>query len=262
MARTRQRRIPLTIPTVSANFLKKLSAFLMCVYLFGQSIIQNGVLQTTTRTADELNALVSENHDAYMFSGLGSICMLIGVLGVPIISFLLVEGIQKTSSVKKYILTVLITAVATEIPYDFAVSGRFFNFSEQSFLCTITIALVMLWLMKVFQGKSGSAVLINILIIAGGCFWAYVFHCKFGAAFVLMTALLFVFRERRGVGIAFGVVISLIYISAPLGFIPVALYNGDRKILSKNSKYVYYALCPIITVCFALIANFVIHGVF
>lgn len=233
----------------------------MCVYLFGQSIIQNGILQTPTRTAEELNALVSENRDAYMFSGLGSICMLVGVLGVPIISFLLVEGIQKTSSVKRYVLTVLITAIATEIPYDYAVSGKFFNFSEQSFLCTIAIALVMLWLMKIFQGKGGGAVLINILLIAGGCFWAFFLRCKFGAAFVLITALLFVFREKRGVGIGCGVVISLIYISAPLGFIPVALYNGERKVTGKNGKYFYYAICPIITVAFALIANLVIHDI-
>lgn len=242
--------------------MKKLGTLLLTVYFFGQSIIQNGVLNSPRLTAQELNELVSGNQDAFMFAGLASVCLLIGVAAVPMFSFLLVEGIQKTSSVKRYILTVLVTAVVTEIPYDLAVSSKPFNWQDQSFLWTILIALVMLWLMKAFRGKGAGAVVINIMIMAGGCVWAIFFHGKFGAAFVLMTAILFLLWEHRGIGIFLGVVISLIFISAPFGFIPVALYSGERKNLDKkSSKYGYYAFCPIIAVCFALAANFVVIGI-
>lgn len=257
-----RRRVHLTIPVCSANFMKMLGTLLLSIYFFGQSVLQNGVLNSTQMTAQELNELVGSNQDAFLFSGMASVCLLIGVVGIPIFSFLLVEGIQKTSSAKRYVLTVLITAVATEIPYDYAVSGKLFNLDEQSFLWTILISLVMLWLMKIFQGKGTVAVLINILIVVGGCVWAIFFRVKFGAAFVLITALLFLLREHRGVGIFLGVIISLIYISAPLGFIPVALYSGERKNLEqKAGKYGYYAFCPIIAVCFALLANLVIKSI-
>ncbi|MDE7192826.1 MAG: hypothetical protein K2O14_02545, partial [Oscillospiraceae bacterium] len=76
---------------------------------------------------------------------------------------------------------------------------------------------------------------------------------------VLMTAGLYLLREKKGGGVFIGIIISLIYISAPLGFVPVALYSGERKNLDKKAcKYGYYAFCPIIALCFALTANFIV----
>ena len=72
-----------------------------------------------------------------------------------------------------------------------------------------------------------------------------------------MTAVLYLLREKKGVSILIGVIISLIYISAPLGFVPVALYSGERRNLDKKAcKYGYYVFCPLIALCFALAANF------
>lgn len=262
MVNKRQTKIPLTIPTCSANFLKLAGTFLLTFYLFGQSIIQNGLLNSYFMTTQQLNDLLGENYDAFMATGTASVCLLIGSVGIPMIAFLLVEGINKTSSVKRYIFLVFGAAVITEIPYDYAVSGTFFNFGEQSFLWTILISLIMLALMKVFQGKSALAVVINIMILAGGCIWAIFFKSKFGAAFVLITAILFLLREHKGLSILLGVLVSLIYITAPLGFAAVGLYNGERKNLKyKSSKYGYYIYCPVITLIFAIIANLLLSPI-
>lgn len=251
------RRRSLTIPVCSANFMKMTGTALLTMYFFAQSIIQNGILNVPNRTAQELNEFAAANHDAFMFTGMASVLMLIGSIAVPIFSYLLVVGLEKTSNIRRYILTVLAAAVLTEIPYDWAVSGRLFNWGDQCFLWTVLISLVMITLMKTFSGKSAAAVIINIMLICGGCIWAIFFKSKFGAGFVLMTAVLYLLRERKGVSIFFGVIISLIYISAPLGFIPVALYSGERKNLDKKaSKYGYYAFCPLIALCFAIMANF------
>lgn len=238
--------------------MKLLGTALLTLYFFAQSVIQNGILDAQNRTAQELNKLAEGNYDIFMFMGTASIMLLIGVTALPIFSYLLVIGIENTSSIKRYILTVLAAALLTEIPYDWAVSGKPFDISEQCFLWTILISLIMLSLMKTFSGKNAAAVIINIMLICGGCIWAIFFRSKFGAGFVLMTAALYLLRKNGGVGIFVGVIISLIYISAPLGFIPVALYSGERKHLDKKmSKYGYYAFCPIIALCFALIANLI-----
>lgn len=238
--------------------MKLLGTALLTLYFFAQSVIQNGILDAQNRTAQELNKLAEGNYDIFMFMGTASIMLLIGVTALPIFSYLLVIGIENTSNIKRYILTVLAAALLTEIPYDWAVSGKPFDISEQCFLWTILISLIMLSLMKTFSGKNAAAVIINIMLICGGCIWAIFFRSKFGAGFVLMTAALYLLRKNGGVGIFVGVIISLIYISAPLGFIPVALYSGERKHLDKKmSKYGYYAFCPIIALCFALIANLI-----
>lgn len=256
MAYKRQTRIPITIPTCSANFLKMIGTLLLSLYLFGQSIIQNGLLNSYYMTTQQLYELTGENYTAFMATGTASVCLLVGSVGIPMISFLLVEGINKTSNVKRYILSVLAAAVVTEVPYDYAVSGNFFNFGEQCFLWTILIALIMLALMKVFQGKGALAVTINIMIMIGGCIWAFFFKSKFGAAFVLITAILYLLRGHKALSMFLGILVSLTYITAPLGFIAVGLYNGERKNLEyKSCKYGYYVYCPVITLIFALIAN-------
>lgn len=251
------RRRTLTIPVCSANFMKMIGTILLTLYFFAQSVIQNGILDAPNRTAQELNELAAANHDAFMFMGMASVLMLVGSVAVPIFSYLLVIGLEKTSNLKRYILMVLAAAVLTEIPYDWAVSGTPFNFNDQCFLWTILISLIMLALMKTFSGKSATAVIINIMLLFGGCIWAIFFKSKFGAGFVLMTAVLYLLREKKGVSIFIGIIISLIYISAPFGFIPVALYSGERKNLDKKAcKYGYYVFCPLIAICFALAANF------
>ncbi len=256
MALSRQ-RIPITIPVCSANFMKILGTALLTMYFFAQSVIQNGILDAPNRTAQEINELAAANRDVFLFTGMASVLMLAGSIALPIFSYLLVIGLEKTSSVKRYILTVLAAAVLTEIPYDWAVSGKLFNWGDQCFLWTILISLIMITLMKAFSGKGAETVIINILLICGGCIWAILFRSKFGAGFVLLTAVLYLLREHKGVSILIGVIISLIYISAPLGFIPVALYSGERRNLDKKaSKYGYYAFCPLIALCFALTANF------
>ncbi len=251
------RRIPISIPVCSANFMKMLGTVLLTLYFFSQSVIQNGILDASHRTTQELNKLAEANQDVFMFTGMASVLMLAGSIALPIFSYLLVIGIEKTSNAKRYILTVLATAVLTEIPYDWAVSGKLLNWSDQCFLWTILISLIMITLMKTFSGKGASSVIINIMLMCGGCIWAILFRSKFGAGFVLMTAVLYLLREHKGVSMLIGVIISLIYISAPLGFIPVALYSGERRNLEKKaSKYGYYAFCPVIALCFALAANF------
>lgn len=256
------RRRELTIPACSANFMKIMAAALLAMYFFAQSVIQNGILDLPNRTAQELNELTEASHDAFMFTGMASVMMLAGCVALPVISYLLVIGLDKTKNVKLYILRVLVTAVLTEIPYDWAVSGKLFNLNDQSFLWTILITLIMLSLMKTFSGKSTMAVILNIMLIGGGCIWAIFFKSKFGAGFVLMTVALYLLREHKGISILIGIIISLIYISAPLGFILVWLYSGERRNLdSKLSKYGYYIFCPIIALCFALTANFLVMRV-
>lgn len=253
------RRGELTIPVCSANFMKIMATALLSMYFFAQSVIQNGVLDAPNRTAQELNELTAASHDAFMFTGMASVMMLAGCAALPVISYLLVIGLEKTSNVKMYILRVLVTAVLTEIPYDWAVSGKLFNWNDQSFLWTILITLIMLALMKTFSGKSTMAVIFNIMLIGGGIIWAIFFKSKFGAGFVLMTVALYLLREHKGISILIGIVISLIYISAPLGFILVWLYSGERRNLdSKLSKYGYYIFCPMIALIFGLVANFAV----
>lgn len=242
-------------PQISVNALKLVGAVLMVLYFFSAAVVQNGILHVSEYNSEQLNQLLASDGQAMMWAGIGSIGSAVGIMGVPIFAYLLVQGVEHTSDLRRYILTVLGFAVISEVPYDLAMSGQAFNWSEQNSLWTVLIALVMLWLMKTFQGKGMMPLVLNILFTAAGCFWAILIHSRFGGGFVLIAAVLYLLRERKGVSYGLGALVSLIYATAPLGFVPVAMCSGERRDMGQT-KYVYYALYPVMLVLFALWVKF------
>lgn len=242
-------------PQISVNALKLVGAILMVLYFFSAAVVQNGILYVSEYNSEQLNQLLASDGQAMMWASIGSVGSAVGIMGVPIFAWLLVQGVEHTSDLRRYILTVLGFAVISEVPYDLAMSGQVFNWSEQNSLWTVLIALVMLWLMKTFQGKGMTPLLLNLLFAAAGCFWAILIRSRFGGGFVLVTAVLYLLRERKGVSYGLGALVSLIYATAPLGFVPVAMCSGERRDMGRT-KYVYYALYPVMLMLFALCVKF------
>lgn len=238
-------------PQLSVNALKMIGTVLTVLYFFSASVVQNGILHVSDYTAEQLNDLLAADGQAMLWAGIGSVGAVIGVIGIPIFAYLLVLGVEHTSDLRRYILAILIFAVISEVPYDLAMSGQIWNWSEQNSLWTALTTLIMLWLLKRFQGKGMVPLLLNFLFVAAGCFWAIFLRCKFGGGFVLIAAVLYLMREHRGVSFGLGALVSLIYATAPLGFVPVALCDGRRRDMGELGKYAYYALYPAMLALFS-----------
>lgn len=244
-------------PQISVNALKIAGIVLMTMYFFSLTVVQRGLLPIADYTAEELNELLSADPQAMLWAGVGSVMSVIGIMSLPIFAYLLVQGVEHTASIQRYILTVLVFAVISEVPYDLATSGQVWDWSSQNSLWTVFVALVMLWLMHTFQGKGMLPVVLDILIAAAGCFWAILLNALFGGGFVLIVAILYLLRERKAAGCLLGVLVSLLYTSAPLGFIPVAMSSGRRRPWKLWAKYACYAFYPVMLGVFALITYLV-----
>lgn len=251
----RDRMVDWTPPQISVNALKLTGTVLMALYFFSAAVVQNGILHVAEYTSEQLNQLLAGDGQAMLWAGIGSVASAVGIMGVPIFAYLLVQGVEHTSSLRRYLLGVLALAVVSEVPYDLAMSGRMFDWSEQNSLWTALIALVMLWLMKTFQGRGVTPLVLNLLFAAAGCFWAILFRARFGGGFVLITAVLYLLRARKGASYGLGALVGLIYATAPLGFVPVALCSGERRDMGRG-KYAYYAFYPVMLALFALWVNF------
>lgn len=238
-------------PQISVNGLKLMGTILMTLYFFSVTVVQNGILHVSEYTSEQLNQLLAGDGRAMLWAGVGSVTSVVGIMGVPIFAYLLVQGVEHTSNLQRYILTVLAFAVISEVPYDLAMSGQVWNWSEQNSLWTVFVALVMLWLMKNFQGKGMVPLVLSILFAAAGCFWAILLRGRFGGGFVLIAAVLYLLRSRKSVSCWLGALISLIYATAFLGFVPVAMCSGERRDMGRT-KYAYYAFYPIMLLVFAL----------
>jgi len=247
-------------PQISANGLKLVGAVLMVLYFFSTAVVQNGMLRVTEYTSEQLNTLLAADPQAMLWAGIGSVTSVVGIIGVPIFAYLLVQGVEHTSSLRNYILSVLAFAIISEVPYDLAMSGQAWNWSEQNSLWTVLIALIMLWLMKTFQGKGMVPLVLSLLFSGAGCFWAILLHTKFGGGFVLLTAVLYLLRARKGVSYGLGALVSLIFATAPLGFVPVAMCNGERRDMGQWGKYGFYAFYPVMFALFALWTQVIAPG--
>jgi len=239
-------------PQISVNALKALGAVLMALYFFSASVVNRSILHISQYTAEELNRLLAGDGQAMLWAGIGSVASAVGIMGVPIFAYLLVQGVEHSQNLGRYALSVLIFAVISEVPYDLAMSGKTWDPSAQNSLWTVLIALLMLWLMKRFQGQGTVPLVLNISFAAAGCFWAILLRTGFGGGFVLICAILYLLRERRGVSFALGALVSLMYATAVMGFVPVAMCSGKRRELGRR-KYVYYALYPLLLALYALL---------
>lgn len=70
-------------------------------------MVQNGVLNVADYTSEQLDQLLASDGWAMLWAGVGSVAFAVGIMGVPIFAYLLAQGVEHTSSLRRYILTVL-----------------------------------------------------------------------------------------------------------------------------------------------------------
>lgn len=248
-------------PKITVNTLKITGAILMTLYFFSAAVIQNGILHVSGYTAAEFNELLGSDPQAMLWASIASVAEIIGMMGISIYAYLLAQGVEHTSSMGKYALSVLVLALISEVPYDLAVYGRVWSWESQNTLWAVLIALITLWMMKLVEGRGAMTYVLGAVACLGGCLWAVLINCKFGPGFVLIASVLFLLRGHRTLSLVAGLGASLIYTTAAMGFILISVCNGERRTgESKLGKYAYYAYYPILLVLLA-VWSWVLQGV-
>lgn len=241
------------LPRISDNTLKIAGAILMTLYFFSAAVIQNGVLHVNSYTPEQLNQLLAADAEAMLWAGIASLAEVLGMIAISIYAYLLVQGAQNTSSMGRYVLSVLVFALLSEVPYDLAVYGKVWSWESQNTLWTVLIALIVLWMMKYVEGRGAMTYALSAVAALGGCLWAVLLNCKFGWGFVLIASVLYLFRKQRTLSLIAGIGASLAYVTAAMGFALIAFSNGERRTGgSAWGKYTYYAYYPLMLVLMAL----------
>ena len=169
----------------------------------------------------------------------------IGRIAFPIYCFLLVEGFQKTRNRKKYAFRLLLFAFLSEIPFDLAFYGTFWNSKNQNVFITLLLGFfVMATFEKIEKSKQSIGFIwvekIFILaLVAGFSEWIF---CDYGAYGVVAIALLYLFRCNKKEQIVAGCISFLWELPALLAFIPIGFYKGKRGF---QMKYFFYFFYPV-----------------
>ena len=254
---TGRRGIVWKTPDITADGLKMFACIIMLIQTVGIAVIEKGLIHLDQYTQESLNQAMSQDSRLMTLAGIGSIMQLIGGMAIPVFAFLLVEGFRNTSDYKKYLLTMIITALVSEIPYDLAICGKVWDLSSQNAMITMCICLIMLKCMELFSNSSGFAgSMVRILIMIAAIVWVSIFRAEYGLCMVLLVTVFYVFDTKNVLKTVLGCIISLMYVTGPIAFYGIWCYNGERK--DRINKYVYYAFYPLHLLVLGVIAKFVL----
>lgn len=217
----------------------------------------------TNSNPEQLMQYIQENPNIVVLSLVYFVMRLIGRLGFPLFCFLLIEGYKHTRNVWKYAARLGVFALVSEIPFDLAFKSRVLEFSYQNVFFTLFLGLLAMIIFDMVFKKDWHKVvkiILGILTIAAFMVAAQILKTDYAAIGIFSIMILFLFRNHKVGQIIAGCIVFLWEITAPLAFLPVGFYNGER---GWNMKYVFYAFYPLhlfllflISVLMGLVQNF------
>lgn len=192
---------------------------------------------------------------------------MIGRLAFPIFAFFIAEGAFHTKSLEKYILRMLSFAVLTELIFDFAFNGIFFDWGHQNVMWTFALALCPIYIYQKLSSEKQNGMIfwgLGLVFMA----IAYYMQTDYDAWGVLFVLNFYYFRKEKGKQFLYafllcfyhGIAATVIYgMFHPLFFLQslaavslilLATYNGQK---GSNLKYFFYWFYPGHLLLFALI---------
>lgn len=167
---------------------------------------------------------------------------------LPVYVFLMLEGVKHTSAFGKYYLRVLGVAAVSQLPYNLVMTGSFLSLRGLNPAFALVMAMTMVYFFRRFSQKKASHLAVKALAVLGTFLWSNMLGIEHGAACVLLTAALWALRGKQnlqtfaGVLVCFGCcLLSLYYIAAPVSFLILYFYGGEK---GSGSRAVNYGLYP------------------
>lgn len=176
----------------------------------------------------------------------------IGRISFPIYCFLLVEGFYHTKNLKNYIGKMLLFAVISEIPFDMAIYGRIIYPYRCNIYFTLALGLITISLLERFKYKYDiKSLFCSVAIIAVFAVAAQLIGSDYRWKGILFIVMFYYCHDiekwKRNI---IGIITFSYEITAPLAFIPIQLYNGER---GRQNKYLFYFLYPVHLLIFGII---------
>ena len=218
---------------VTGSTLKWAAILLMAVDHVGAGILENFVLNIWGRSP--LGYHFASRWDAIF--AVDGVIRMIGRPAFPIFCFLLVEGFCHNHDVKKYAARLGLFALVSEIPFDLALWNQVPEWGYQNVFFTLLIGLLTLAAIQ----RWGTGVWGRMLVLAAGAALAEFLHTDYGAFGVLFIGILYLLRYNRKLQCTVGAACCLWEITAPLAFLLIWRYNGER---GRQPRWLFYWFYP------------------
>ena len=176
---------------------------------------------------------------------LSNLFSILGRIAFPLFVFFIVEGFFKTRSRKRYLMTLLIFGVISEVPFDMFTSKTFFDPYWNNMMFTLALCLIAIWSIDSLKEKLPNQVawyVVSIILVilfgllAMGLSLDYDYHA------ILVAYLFYIFYHKPLLGVGLGYLSIIKELYSFLGFALTLTYNGKR---GKQYKWLNYAFYPV-----------------
>ena len=134
---------------------------------------------------------------------LSNLFSILGRIAFPLFVFFIVEGFFKTRSRKRYLMTLLIFGVISEVPFDMFTSKTFFDPYWNNIMFTLALCLITIWLIDSLKEKLPNQVawyVVSIILVilfgllAMGLSLDYDYHA------IIVAYLFYIFYDKPLLG--------------------------------------------------------------
>ncbi|MCL1838497.1 MAG: conjugal transfer protein TraX [Propionibacteriaceae bacterium] len=174
-------------------------------------------------------------------------------MAFPIYAWLLCSGFRHTHDRLRYGVRLGVLAVVSEVPYDLATSGRFWDMSSQNPVFALLTALVVMAALRFLEQYAPLArVLASICVTVAGVTWLVLFNVGMrfglmpGGIVLFAMTLVFYLLEKRinTMMLTAGVIGALALVFPALGLVVLHFRNGEAA--PKKIRTFFYAAYPIV----------------
>ena len=235
----------------SGTALKTIACITMLIDHIGASCIEAGLLLPELETGEVSGGA----WDQLSLFQLDRVLRFTGRLAFPLFCFLLVEGFVHTHNVKGYLGRLVLFGLLSEVPFDLAFFRTPFDPSAQNVYWTLALGVLAMAGLKRFEKENGLPGWQGF-VWAGGCAaLALAANTDYNAIGVLIICALYLTRADRKRQCLAGALLFMFELTAPLAFVLVWFYNGQRGACSPLHKKAFYWFYPVHLSVLAVVTN-------
>ena len=245
--------------SLTAAAIRSCGLLFLAAGMFGY-IMQVNVLGAGGASNTELFNALQADSGLMMSATLAVVGQALEACAVPIFAFLLVEGGFHTSNFPKYFLRVLGLAAVSQFPYNLLMAGGLLKFYRLNPVFAAVLSMTMLYFFRRFPTKKAGHIAIKCCAFLFAFLWSNMLGVSHGAACVIVTAVLWGFREKPNLRTTFGVIVMLccvvlstFYMVAPISFLLIYFYSGEQ---GSHNRMVNYMAYPVLLLICGMMSMF------
>lgn len=233
---------------IDRNKLRLWGLVIIALGVLSRGILQNRVLGVNSGGSEQLLEVLS------MSGGMTAAAVALALqavesCAVPVFALLLTDGFRRTGSVKRYFLRVAGTAVLSEIPYNFAMSGRLLDMSSRNPMFGLVLSMAALYFYRQYAENSFQNVLVKAFVCMAAVLWALILRVQYGASMVLIVSTLWFLWDRKVLKLLMASAVAIcccigdpLFMFAPFGFLLTHFYNGEEGLSIRWLQYLMYPI--------------------